>query len=253
MSGPTHRAPVSRVSGIVLAGGRSSRFGTDKLEADFGGRPVLAVTVAAVRPAVSEIVIVGPPAHRTTLDRMASEPGVRIISDASPFAGPLAGLLAGLVGASHEIALVVGGDMPLLRHPVLAQLCARLVGVGLDAVTLEATPPQPMPLAVRRMAALRATEELLDRGERSLRALLAALRWDSIPEDEWRRLDPSGDSLVDVDRPVDLARALERLDGRSSDLEESAPAALSRSRPAPPCSARARGSARSPRRGCRTS
>jgi molybdopterin-guanine dinucleotide biosynthesis protein A len=219
------------ITGIVLGGGRSSRFGGPKLQADFGGRTVLEATIAALRPAVTEIVIVGPSidslpanrvrptasrvrptASRVTLDQLAAEPDVRIVHDSAAFAGPLAGLREGLAAASSEVALVLGGDMPLTRAAVLAELHAWLIGRGLDAVALEAEPPHPLPLALRRVAALSATEELLDRGERSLRALLTALGAVSIPGAEWRRLDPSGDSLVDVDRPEDLARALGRIE-----------------------------------------
>ena len=211
VSGALDSAPASRVSGIVLAGGRSSRFGGAKLDADFGGRPVLDVTVAALQPAVSEIVIVGPASESRALDRFESQPDVTLVHDARPFGGPLAGLGEGLVAASHEVALVVGGDMPLVRAALLEALSARLVDGGGNAVTLEAMPPNPLPVALRRIAALRATRELLERGERSLRALLADLRADSIPALEWQRLDPLGDSLLDVDRPEDLARAVARI------------------------------------------
>jgi molybdopterin-guanine dinucleotide biosynthesis protein A len=68
----------------------------------------------------------------------------------------------------------------------------------------------PLPLAIRRVDALTAGRALLENGERSLRALVAALDAEALPEAEWRALDPDADSLVDIDRPEDLARALAR-------------------------------------------
>ncbi|HSW43930.1 MAG TPA: NTP transferase domain-containing protein, partial [Patescibacteria group bacterium] len=48
----------ARVTGIVLAGGRSTRFGEDKLVAEVGGRPLLHLAIDAVATAVDEVVVV---------------------------------------------------------------------------------------------------------------------------------------------------------------------------------------------------
>jgi hypothetical protein len=50
-----------------------------------------------------------------------------------------------------------------------------------------------------------ASHELLGRGERSLRALLAALRVTRLGQGTWRPLDPDGGTLRDVDLPEDLS------------------------------------------------
>jgi hypothetical protein len=50
-----------------------------------------------------------------------------------------------------------------------------------------------------------AAERLIAAGERSLRSLLDDVLIEGVDEDEWRRLDPDGSSLRDVDTPLDLA------------------------------------------------
>jgi molybdopterin-guanine dinucleotide biosynthesis protein A len=63
---------------------------------------------------------------------------------------------------------------------------------------------QQLPMALRRQAALHAARRLTDSGERRLGALLDALFVATIAEKTWRRLDPGGATLRDIDTPDDL-------------------------------------------------
>ena len=49
---------TERVAAIVLAGGRSSRFGRDKLVEPIAGRPMLDHVIDRLRPMVADIVVV---------------------------------------------------------------------------------------------------------------------------------------------------------------------------------------------------
>ena len=80
-----------------------------------------------------------------------------------------------------------------------------------DAVTLESDGRSvPLPLAVRRAAGALAAGELLAAGERRLRALPVALGGHVIPEAVWRRDDPDGRTLRDIDTPADYRDLLLR-------------------------------------------
>ena len=80
------------VTGLVLAGGRSSRFGRNKLAEPIDGRPLLWHAIDAVRPLVDEVLVVAAPDSEPILP-----PDVRIVRDRVAFEGPLTGLLAGLL------------------------------------------------------------------------------------------------------------------------------------------------------------
>ena len=191
------------VTGVVLAGGRSSRFGASKLDADLDGMTVLDRTIDRLRPVVDEVFVVG---------RAGSRPGTRCIDDPQPFEGPLAGLAAGLEKAASEVVIVVGGDMPLVEPDVLRLLVDRLRGGTCTvAVLQDGSQPRPLPMALTCNEAREAASAAIAAGERSLRAFLTRLRVAIVPEREWRVLDPEGDSLIDVDTPADLARASARL------------------------------------------
>ena len=111
-------ALLPAVSAIVLAGGRSARFGRDKLAVSIDGRPLLHHAAEAVAAVATDIIVIAPP------DVAPLPVGVRLVHDEAPFEGPLAGL-TGLLAAREPLVVVVGGDMPSLEPAVLALLIRR--------------------------------------------------------------------------------------------------------------------------------
>ncbi|MEO8437868.1 MAG: molybdenum cofactor guanylyltransferase [Chloroflexota bacterium] len=189
-----------RVTGVVLAGGRSSRFEGDKLAARVDGRTLLANAIDGVTPASVEILVVAAPGATPRLPR-----GATLIHDPVAFEGPLAGLEAGLRAAHESLVIVVGGDMPTLVGAVVESMLVELDQPDVDAVVLEHDGrARPLPLAVRREPAMAAATRLLADGERRLRALPEALATRVIPESTWRVLDPEARTIHDIDTPADL-------------------------------------------------
>lgn len=199
-----------RVVAIVLAGGRAVRFGGAKLEATLDGAPLLEHALRIVAALADDVVVAG----STPATNLGAHGGpIRQLADAEPFGGPLSALAGALVAIDADLALVVGGDMPGLQPDVLRSMLGRLAADdATDAVILEApaadadTPPQVLPLAIRVATARRAATDAIVSGNRSLQRLLDRLRVETIPATEWLQLDPSGRTLVDVDRPEDLER-----------------------------------------------
>ncbi len=106
---------MTRLLGAVLAGGRSSRYGSDKAIALWQGKPLIEHVIAALRPMVDELVICG------------RDFGGRIgIPDRpAPGMGPLGGLNAALHhAAAHgfDVVISAGCDTPLLPGALLRQL-----------------------------------------------------------------------------------------------------------------------------------
>ncbi len=191
------------MTGIVLAGGRSSRFGSDKLLARVEGVPLLTRAVSALGPVCDDvIVVVGPVGPEPEL------PGGlvhRVVRDEDRFEGPLAGVAAGLDSALGEMSVVVAGDMPYLQEEVLREMLRVASRSRAHAVALaDAGRVRPVPCVVGTRPAARTARSLLDTGERRLRALLEALGVETVDEADWTRLDPARRTLVDVDEPGDL-------------------------------------------------
>ena len=203
-------------SAIVLAGGRSSRFGSDKLAADLGGTTLLGATIAALAEVVDGVVVAGPALPSDW--RRAGLSLVALVRDAEPFGGPLAALdnvLAQAAPEADHVAIVVGGDMPWLVPAVLRAMLDRLTNdSAATAVILEREhdgpstggPRQVLPLAIRLETARGAAREAVEAGQRSMGALLDRLAVVELPAATWRALDPEANTLLDVDTVADLAR-----------------------------------------------
>ncbi|WP_426163213.1 molybdenum cofactor guanylyltransferase [Sandarakinorhabdus sp. DWP1-3-1] len=126
-----------KILGAVLAGGRSSRFGSDKALAPFDGRPLIDHVIAALAAQADTVVVIGRdwPRQPHIHDRPA--PGL----------GPLGGLCAALHHAAatgHDAVLAAGCDLPRLPADLGAALApgpAHVLGqptVGLWPSTLAA-------------------------------------------------------------------------------------------------------------------
>jgi molybdopterin-guanine dinucleotide biosynthesis protein A len=189
----------------VLAGGRSRRFGRDKLAELREGHPLLHHPVQRLFDVCDEVIVVLSP----DADDPPMPSGVRVTfaRDADPDRGPLAGVAAGLRASLAKRAVVAGGDMPDLQTGVLREMLRASRETGAVAVVLsdggEAT---PLPCVLSVPPAADAAENLLEGGRRSLRDLLAAVRTVVVDEPTWVALDPERRTLVDVDEPADLDR-----------------------------------------------
>ncbi len=97
-----------RLTGIVLAGGKSSRMGTDKGLLDFRGKKLVQHPLDLLGPYCHEIFI-------STNNRDYSLFGFPLIKDTLRGKGPVAGLITALGASSGDWNLVVGCDMPFLQ------------------------------------------------------------------------------------------------------------------------------------------
>jgi len=193
------------VAAIVLAGGRSERFGPDdKLRALIDGATLLERAVAAVADVVDDVVVVLPPGG-SPVDVPAP---ARAAHDPTEGEGPLAGVHAGLLAVVRsDVAVVVGGDMPSLQPLVLRSMVQVLADPSVDLVALDdGEGPRPLPIVVRTWPAADATHTLLHAGRRRLRDLVTSLRAHVIDVAAWTALDADRLTLRDVDVPDDLNR-----------------------------------------------
>lgn len=199
----------SDTDGIVLAGGRSSRFGRDKLAEPIDGEPLLWRPIRALAAADCDeiVVVIGPEADEPALPpELASI--VRFARDPEPFGGPLVGLRSGLAESNVTRVVVAAGDQPEL-HPELLRLLRDAVRDGgpAPAAAILVDPlgvRRPLPCVLDRRLALAAADELLAAGERRLRAVLDRLDAVAIDQAGWRAADPGEDWTRDVDAPEDL-------------------------------------------------
>lgn len=116
---------MTRILGAILAGGRSSRFGSDKALATLDGRALIDRVIEALAPQVDALVVVG-----------RTHPGIVCIPDRpAPDMGPLGGIAAALHHATEHgftQVLTVPCDAPFLPAGLREQLSAALAGYLAD-------------------------------------------------------------------------------------------------------------------------
>jgi molybdopterin-guanine dinucleotide biosynthesis protein A len=110
------RAPVitQSTAGFVLAGGKSSRLGSDKAFVELGGRTLLEHAIDVMRSVCDEVAIVGDPAKFASYGR--------VVRDVYPNCGPSGGIHGALLGSTAELNLVMAVDMPRVTSSLLAFL-----------------------------------------------------------------------------------------------------------------------------------
>jgi molybdopterin-guanine dinucleotide biosynthesis protein A len=158
-------------TGVVLAGGASTRMGSDKAFVVVGGRPMAAIAVdALVAAGAGEVLAVG-----GDRDRLAGL-GCVAVPDRWPGAGPLAGLVTALSVAAFELVAVLACDLPRVTAAAVSVVVGALAGAPGAAVALPWVDGRPQPLlAAYRRSALPALERSLAGGVRAVREALAGL------------------------------------------------------------------------------
>ena len=96
----------------ILAGGKSSRFGSEKALAPFLGARVIDAVAKACTKSGADVYII---ANKCLYNQL----GLPIFPDEHPGLGPLAGIHSALKNIPAERILVVGCDMPLLNYRLL--------------------------------------------------------------------------------------------------------------------------------------
>ena len=104
------------VSALILAGGNSIRFGSDKSFADLGGTPLIEHIISQLMPHFDEIIIsANNKADYAYLNR-------QIVGDIFTGAGPIAGLHAGLKAASGDYVFLAACDMPFVSDALIKRM-----------------------------------------------------------------------------------------------------------------------------------
>jgi molybdenum cofactor guanylyltransferase len=153
-----------QLTGVLLVGGASSRFGSPKALARLGDETLAERGWRVLGELCEERLAVGKRAEGLPLP-------FELVDDGSDVRAPIAGLAAALAVASHDLSVVLPVDCPLVT--------AELLGSLADACTdrADAAVPQtgPLPGAYRR-SATPALEAALGAGRLALRDVLAGLR-----------------------------------------------------------------------------
>ena len=111
------------LAGVVLAGGESKRFGSDKLAVEIDGVAMLHRVIRAVKVVVPDVYVsIGSTAISADVVRSS---GCPVIRDEMPGLGPIGGLYSVIRQLDYDWILVVAGDMPFMTSECLTSLISK--------------------------------------------------------------------------------------------------------------------------------
>ncbi|MFD1162001.1 MULTISPECIES: molybdenum cofactor guanylyltransferase [Hwangdonia] len=154
------------ITGIILAGGKSSRMGTDKGFLRLNNKPFVQYSIEALKPLVSEIIIVSDDLNYDVF-------GLKRVNDITKNAGPMAGICSGLEASSTDYNLILSCDIPLINSEILKKLIDA-VDANSEIIQIE-NQGKTMPLIALYKRHIKDTfNGFLQKGERRLRVAVKA-------------------------------------------------------------------------------
>ncbi len=169
-----------KATAIILAGGKSSRFGSDKSLLMWNNQLIMKTLVDSCRTFADEILIVSNQENKFGIQ------GTKELRDIYPEMGPLGGLHAGLNAATHERVFLTACDMPLLNTELAKKILYQLTAYEAVVPCCEGR-FHPMFTAFRRTPALFVADHMLSQGERKMLMLIKKLStcyWECSVEEE---------------------------------------------------------------------
>lgn len=193
MAGDHHRT-----LGLILAGGASKRFGTNKALAELDGRPIITHVAERAVPQVDMLVL-------NAADDGAAI-GLSVVPDRNPGQGPLGGWLSGLYWAKergYPLMATFACDTPHFPADTVKRLEAAIAG-GVDCAMARHDDQVHHTFALVRTTCLDRLQEAYAGGMRRLRAVGGILTC-ALPDFSDCRDGPNGDAFFNINTRDDLA------------------------------------------------
>jgi molybdopterin-guanine dinucleotide biosynthesis protein A len=189
------------VSAFVLAGGKSSRMGSDKTLLRLGDETLLSQALKLAGAVASEVWIVGDVKKFVAFGR--------VVEDVYRERGPLGGIHAALSGSTTELNLMLAVDLPFVTQELLQYLLSRALESG-ATVTVPRAGLGFQPLcAVYRHGFREVAEQSLLEGKNKIDSLFAKVETCVIEESELLRAGFSWEMFRNLNTPEELEKAKE--------------------------------------------
>ncbi|MEO6623336.1 MAG: molybdenum cofactor guanylyltransferase [Burkholderiaceae bacterium] len=183
----------------ILAGGRSSRMGTDKAFVRVLGRPLIEEILSrADGLGLERLIVTNQPAEYAYL-------GVPLFGDVLPGMGPLGGLYTALHSATRPHVLCIACDMPFVVRPLLDYLIG-LIPEGDAIVPRLGGEAEPF-RAIYARTCLAPIQAALEAGRMRMISFFPEVRVRFVDEAEIDPFDPQHLSFFNVNTPEDLEQA----------------------------------------------
>ena len=191
------------ISGIVLAGGMSRRFGRNKAIEAIGGEPLITRVIRRLSQVSPQIVVVVNDHLRAS--ELSLPESARVVEDVYPGAGPLGGIFTGLSAVEGPWAFVAACDLPFLSVPLLRHMPS--IRDGFDAVVPVSSGGRETTHALYSKTCLPYIERRLQASDLKIDRFFKEVRIRFLAEEDVERLDPGQLSFFNINTRRDFDRA----------------------------------------------
>jgi len=192
--------PTADVSAFVLAGGKSTRMGSDKAFVMLDGRTLVARALDLARTVTDDVHIVG------SAEKFAAF--APVIEDIFRDCGPLGGIHAALRASAAELNLILAVDAPFVPSALLLHLIARARSSEAIAIVPRAGGGWQPLCAVYRREFADAAEKALRSGHYKIDALFDEVKMQAIEEADLARAGLAPNIFRNLNTKGDLEEAL---------------------------------------------
>ena len=199
-----------RLTAIILAGGKSSRIGSDQDKAmlKLSGKHLIDIVISKLKRIVGDnIIIVGPPEKYPSYNQ--------VVSDLFKQKGLLVGLYSGLKASASRYNLAVGCDMPFLKVELLQYMEDKIDSNDIIIPRYAKNYVEPL-CAIYSKDCLEVMRRNIEAGILSIRRIFPYLKVKYLDEKKIKRIDPKLNSFFNINYKEDLIRAEELIKGNES-------------------------------------
>ena len=196
----------TKISGVILAGGKSRRMGCDKAFLSLDGQTLIETVLENVQALAAEVIIV------TNTPHQYAHLAARLVPDIHRGVGVLGGVHSGLTAATYERSLVVGCDMPFLNRSLLRYLASLSAQYEVVVPCVDGL-LEPLH-AIYSRSCLPLIEREIGAGRWQAFSFYPRARVRYVDRDEFAHLDPELASLRNVNTPEDWHEAQRSLASR---------------------------------------
>ena len=192
-----------RLTAIILAGGESSRIGSDQDKAilKLNGKRLIDIVISKLKHIVEDnIIIVGPPEKHPSYKQ--------VVPDLFNQRGLLVGLYSGLKASTSQYNLVVGCDMPFLKVELLQYIEEKIDSNDIIIPRYAKSYIEPL-CAIYSKDCLEIMKRNIEAGILSIRKVFPYLKVKYIEEKEIKSVDPELNSFFNINYKEDFIRAEE--------------------------------------------
>lgn len=196
---PTQQA----ITGVILAGGQSSRMGQNKALMSLGGKRLVDRVVAVMREVFHDLLMV------TNTPEVYADLGLSMVGDVWPEKGSLGGVYSAIYHVTTPYCLVVACDMPFLNAAVLRYLMTQMADY--DVIIPNVLDELQTLHAIYSKACLQPIERRLEANRLRIVGFFPDVRVHTVTASELRPYDPELLAFQNLNTPEEFQAAEQRL------------------------------------------